>query len=210
MNGTDTSESSMEATYASVRSAPPRIATPPATLESRTSTSGSSTAISRADLRRPGYQPYDVAATIRARARSSRRPDVHHAPHRPRPARAAPRLPGRARDPAGAHGLHPHARLDRRRGGRPPACLHLRRGGPHGDGVPGGSRAAPGRAGLRLHGPRRPAARVGDEPARPQSLEPRLRARPDAEGLRARRPHGPDLLSLRRPPLRARDPARAA
>src|SRR5438034_1118227 len=115
MNGTETSESSIEATYARVRSAPPRMATPPATLESRTSRSGSLTAISRADLRRRGYQPYDVAATIRVRARCSRGPDVRHRPAR-RPACAAPRLPGRPRHPAGADGLHAHAGLDRRGG----------------------------------------------------------------------------------------------
>ena len=63
-----------------------------------------------------------------------------------------------------------------------------------------------GRARLRLHRPRRPAARVGDEPARPQPLEPRLRARPDGARLRARRPHRPALLPLRRARVGARRP----
>ena len=65
--------------------------------------------------------------------------------------------------------------------------LHLRRRRPHRDGVPGGPGAARGRARLGPHGPRRPAARVGDEPARAQPPEPRLRARPVGARLRARR-----------------------
>ena len=71
--------------------------------------------------------------------------------------------------------------------------------------------AARGRARLEPHGPRRPAARVGDEPARPQPPEPRLRARPVRARLRARRRRpGAAILPLRRPRGGARAAARRA
>ena len=64
--------------------------------------------------------------------------------------------------------------------------LHLRRRRPHRDGLPGGPGAA--RRGLQrlAHRARRPAARVGDERARPRPPQPRLRPRPDGALLRAR------------------------
>src|SRR3954452_11910748 len=108
MNGTETSESSIEATYASVRSAPPRIATPPATLESRTSRSGSLTAILRADLRRRAGVRSLPGRDDRPRRRRGRLSPARVA-HRGRPRDRAPPRAG------------PAARLERaaRSGARP-------------------------------------------------------------------------------------------
>ena len=130
----------------------------------------------------------------------------------PRPPSRRPATPPSAAvlgDPARADRLRGHARLDRRHGGGRPPRLRLRGRHAHRDGLAGRPGAARGRARRRLHGARRPAARVGAEPARPPARRPRLRARPDGSRLRARRPHRAPHVPLRRPrPGRAR-PAHA-
>ncbi|CAA9497409.1 MAG: N-acetylmannosaminyltransferase, partial [uncultured Solirubrobacteraceae bacterium] len=140
-------------------------------------------------------------------------PRPHHLPPPARPSgsppggrrRRRPAAGGRARRAARAHGLRAHPRLDGRGGRRRPPWLRLRGGDPHGDGLPGGPRAAGRGPGLRSDRARRPAARVGDERARPRPAPPRLRAGPHGARLRARRPHGdPDVPLRRAQPGRAR------